>query len=55
MKKTVKNIRKGCYIINVVLGNAYITSRGIDSGVMELEERKINHAGRPVSPARLQL
>jgi hypothetical protein len=38
MKKTVKSIRKGCYIINVVLTNAYITSRGIDSAVMELEE-----------------
>jgi hypothetical protein len=52
MKKTVKSIRKGCYIINVVLTNAYITSRGIDSAVMELEEWKINHAGRPAGPAR---
>jgi hypothetical protein len=37
MKKTVKSIIKGCYIVNVVLANAYITSRRIDSAVMELE------------------
>ena len=52
MKKTVKSIRKCCYIINVVLANAYITSWGIDSAVMELEKWKINHAGRPAGPAR---
>ncbi len=48
MKKPVKSIIKSCYIINVVLANAYITSRRIDSAVMELEVWKINHAG----PAR---
>jgi hypothetical protein len=59
MKKPVKSIIKDCYIINVVLANAYITSRRIDSAVMELEVWKINHAGRPVplrkKPDRLQL
>jgi hypothetical protein len=52
MKKLVKSIIKGCYIINVVLANAYITSERIDSAVMELEVWKINHAGRPAGPAR---
>jgi hypothetical protein len=37
MKKPVKSIINGCYSINVVLANAYITSRRIDSAVMELE------------------
>jgi len=52
MKKPVKSIIKDCYMINVVLANAYITSRRIDSAVMELEVWKINHAGRPAGPAR---
>ncbi len=55
MKKTVKSIRKSCYINNVVLANAYITSRGIDSAAMELEEWKINHAAWPAGPARSDL
>ncbi len=55
MKKPVKSIIKGWYIINVVLANAYITSRRIDPAVMELEVWKINHAGRPAGPVRSDL